>query len=54
MQAQKEMNESTSNFIKENVPKNRHQRRFAAKKQRIRDRKAKKFLKAVGQLDSSY
>jgi len=58
MQAQKELDESTSNFFKENLtypePKNRHERRVCEKEQRAADKKAEKFLKAIGQLDSSY
>ena len=58
MQAQKELDESTSNFCKENFtypePQNRHERRVNEKEKRAADKKAEKFLKAVGQLDYSY
>lgn len=58
MQAQKEMDQSTSNFFKENFtypePKNRHERRVNEKEQKVEDKKAEKFLKAIGQLESSY
>lgn len=58
MQAQKELNESTSQFLKDVMPfeepQNRHERRANDKAQKVADKKAKNFLKAIGQLDSSY
>lgn len=51
MQAQKELDQSTSNFFKENFkhpePKNRHERRANEKEQRIETKKLEKRLKAI-------
>jgi len=50
MQAQKELNESTSNFFKENLsypePENRHQKRVNAKEQRAIDKRMEKMVGA--------
>ncbi len=58
MQAQKELNESTSQFLKDAMPfeepSNRHERRANDKADRLADKKAKKFLAAIANLDSSY